>query len=292
MPADDKNPQRIKVMKVSPKKEVNKENKVSEQPIVNFSENELPTLQPKSAKSESKEIRVKCPHCSKELYIKRDTEQCIYCKEPISKDLVVGLFLRSEELERQKIKKQQLQEQQQLQQQQLQQQQLQQQQLQQYKQSKQAPKKKSNGNIVFLFVLLTLSVPLYIYNGTLSDSDYSSQYTKNELSSSELNSLNVGLLAISTELVKSGMSYQILDKEGNVAIKIDSTSDYGKVLKSILGKTDQGSIDLWYITKASYDHIANLTSNYVGIDIKFIFIFDSDFSNVIYTVVGDHNSTT
>ena len=277
MPADDKNPQRIKVMKVSPKKEVNKENKVSEQPIVNFSENELPTLQPKSAKSESKEIRVKCPHCSKELYIKRDTEQCIYCKEPISKDLVVGLFLRSEELERQKIKKQQLQEQQQLQ---------------QYKQSKQAPKKKSNGNIVFLFVLLTLSVPLYIYNGTLSDSDYSSQYTKNELSSSELNSLNVGLLAISTELVKSGMSYQILDKEGNVAIKIDSTSDYGKVLKSILGKTDQGSIDLWYITKASYDHIANLTSNYVGIDIKFIFIFDSDFSNVIYTVVGDHNSTT
>lgn len=283
MQDDDKIPKEIKklkVMKVSPKKEVNKENKEnkgSEQPIVNFSENELPTLQPKSAKSESKEIRVKCPHCSKELYIKRDTEQCIYCKEPISKDLVVGLFLRSEELERQKIKKQQLQEQQQLQ---------------QYKQSKQAPKKKSNGNIVFLFVLLTLSVPLYIYNGTLSDSDYSSQYTKNELSSSELNSLNVGLLAISTELVKSGMSYQILDKEGNVAIKIDSTSDYGKVLKSILGKTDQGSIDLWYITKASYDHIANLTSNYVGIDIKFIFIFDSDFSNVIYTVVGDHNSTT
>lgn len=284
----------IKVMKVSPKKEVIKENKISEQPIVNFSENELPTLQPKSTKSESKEIRIKCPHCSKGLYIKRDTDRCIYCKERLEENLVVGLFLRSEELEREKIRQQELLIANQAA-------------LKQsngvYNANRQKtvkPTKKSSGSAWGCITFLILPFLFAIYSAYFheSDSDSSADYGFADLNNTDsnaipkptaeqLDSLYLTLSDMSSAFSDVGITYQVLEETGTVIMSIDTSVPFGEVLQSTLNNKSTDNALIWDIGVGSFNDVSTRVSINTGFIFNFIYVFNSDTSNIIYSVAGN-----
>lgn len=273
-----------KVMELAQKKE----SKVEEQSNVNFNDNGLPTLQPKSLKSDSKEIMVKCPHCSKELYINRGMRECVYCKEPLSEDLIASLFLHSEELERENISKQKSRKQQE---------QLIQQQIQRQNQLQQNNNNNNNKPhpLKMILGLMVLFFFFYAFNfvGDSSDSTYdsdsysTSEFISSSHSTNELTLLNQYLTGKSGAYSSVGLSYEILEDQSTVLMVIDSSTDFGYAVINLLLDPELASVK--YIqdqATTTLDSIANEACNYAGYNFTFSFVLDTDRSNILYSVVG------
>lgn len=262
-----------------------KESKAEEQANVNFIDNGLPTLQPKSFKSDIKEINAKCPHCSKDIYIKRGMRECVYCKEPLSEDLIASLFLRSEELERENISKQKKRKQQE---QLLQQQTQRNNQLQQNNSNKPHPLKMIFGLMVLFFFFYAFNFVDDSSDSTYESDSYStSEFIPTSPSEDELTLLNEYLIGKSGAYSSVGLSYEISDDQSTVLMVIGSATDFGYAVTSLLLDPELASVK--YVqdqATTTLDSIANEACNYAGYNFTFSFVLDNDRSNVIYSVVG------
>lgn len=275
MQSDYKTNKGVKVMKVNSKKEVIKEKKISEQPEY---ENDV-----------TKELHIQCPHCNKELYIKRDTYQCLYCKDYLDEVFVRNLFLPFEELDIEKINKQSKVN------------------TPNFKKSvdnKALPKRPERW-VKKLLILCSIFSCIYFYikvsdDGYMSIDELSNPYSNIETDITPENFNNAYLIAtalntlfydesvVSGMDLYSGLDYLLYTGNRDVVIHIDSTSDYGVRLITIFNPAKLNTTVAKKEATLSFDRIANGVSSSVGYDVKFTYIFDSDYSNVIYSVIGDH----
>lgn len=216
---------------------------------------------------EAKEIKVTCPHCSKELYIERATDQCVYCKKPLSEDLIAYMFLRYEDLEIENVMQNQSnleQENQAINKKQ------------EFQQSNiETKSKKKHHPLLWLISIVTCILVYSIYVSSVP-------------TSGDLRALDIFLQSNADTYAVLGISCEILDDSSNtVLMVIDSNEVLGVMLSNLLVESEvlrNPYMQDEVIT--TLDMAAKVISESVGFEFKVDFVLDTNPTNVIYSVVG------